>query len=126
MMGSSGSIPSSKNLLLSGGTLESFGATKSYGSLSFTANSSIELGSGNHTLTFSSRGSFGSAALTIKGWVGTYGGSGVSGTEGKLKINTTLSASELAKIKFYNSVDGLYYAALQLSTKEIVPGAVIP
>jgi autotransporter-associated beta strand protein len=125
-MGSSGSIPSSKNLLLSGGTLESFGATKSYGSLSFTANSSIELGSGNHTLTFSSRGSFGSAALTIKGWVGTYGGSGVSGTEGKLKINTTLSASELAKIKFYNSVDGLYYAALQLSTKEIVPGAVIP
>ena len=125
-MGSSGSIPSSKNLLLSGGTLESFGASKSYGSLSFTANSSIELGSGNHTLTFSSRGSFGSAELTIKGWVGTFGSTGVSGTEGKLKINTTLSASELAKIKFYNSVDGLYYAALQLSTKEIVPGAVIP
>ena len=125
-MGSSGSIPSSKNLLLSGGTLESFGSTKSYGSLSFTANSSIELGNGDHTITFSSRGSFGSAVLTIKGWAGTYGGSGTSGTEGKLKINTTLSASELAKIKFYNCLDGLYYAALQLSTKEIVPGAVIP
>ncbi len=119
-------LPSSRNIVFSGGELQTYGQSKSFGTLGLTANSTLQLGSTDHTITFSNKGSMGAYLLTVKGWEGTYGSTGSSGTDGKLKINVSLNSTDLAKIRFYNSSDGKYYEALQLSTKEIVPGLELP
>ncbi|MCI5089301.1 MAG: autotransporter-associated beta strand repeat-containing protein, partial [Flavobacteriaceae bacterium] len=119
-------LPSSRNIVFSGGELQTYGQSKSFGTLGLTANSTLQLGSTDHTITFSNKGSMGAYLLTVKGWEGTYGSTGSSGTDGKLKINASLNSTDLAKIRFYNSSDGKYYEALQLSTKEIVPGLELP
>ncbi len=119
-------LPNSRNIVFSGGELQTYGQNKSFGTLGLTANSTLRLDSTNHTLTFSNKGSMGAYMLTVEGWEGTYGSTGSSGTDGKLKINTTLNSTDLAKIRFYNSSDGKYYEALQLSSREIVPGVELP
>jgi autotransporter-associated beta strand protein len=80
-LGQANVIPDSGAVTLNGGTL-STGATTGnsdiVGSLVLSGPSSIDLGSGAHTLTFNGL-TYNSGTLTIDGWVGNGGGSGQEG-----------------------------------------------
>jgi len=89
------------------------------GAISLTANSSITLGSGVHSLAFSGPGTFtGGTTLTINGWTGSTGPTGTS-SAGKITIGgTPLTTGQLAQIQF----SGYAAGADQISgTGEIVP-----
>ncbi|MDP4117121.1 MAG: Ig-like domain-containing protein, partial [Bacteroidota bacterium] len=111
---------------LGGGTF-STGATTGYtetvGILALTDNSTITLGTGSHTLTFTASNGVawtGSKMLTITGWQG--GWDGTSGNAGKIFVgnsNAGLTVSQLSQIQFLNG--GIYYPATILSTGEVVP-----
>jgi hypothetical protein len=126
--------PSGNNSLsgacaLNGGTLSTTGITSTrtitFSSIDILNNSTLALlSSTNHTITFTAKGTFTSGkTLTITGWTGNYvlGTAGAVTAAGKVFIGTSasLSASDLAQIRFYNGTN--YYAATQLSTGEIVP-----
>ena len=109
---------------LNGGTFSTgviTGYGQTFGRLSLTDNSIINLGVGSHTLTFAASNSFATwttgKTLTINGWVGTGGNSG-SGTAGRIFIgnSASLSAAQLAQI----TITG-YGAVMQTSAGEIVP-----
>ena len=115
-------ISNSSNMQLNGGTFRT-GATTGYGetlgTLDLNANSTIALGTGNHTLTFgnSSAVTWAGSTLTITGWTGT---GGVTGTAGKIFFSNTtgtLTAAQLAKISF----SGYSGTPILLSTGELVP-----
>ena len=126
-LGSTGGLSASSAMALSGGTLNTNGNSGTTGQLSLSGSSTIILGSGSHTLSFASAGTFGFDQLTIKGWEGTYGSVGSSGTAGKLKIGTSalLSLQQIDAIRFLNSSDNGYYYAIQLSDGEVVPKASV-
>ena len=84
----------------------------------------MALGSGVHTLTFSSAGTFSFKRLTITGWQGSYGvTAGSPGTAGRIFIGSGLvvSREQLDQIQFSDGT-ATYYA-IQLSDGELVPGA---
>jgi autotransporter-associated beta strand protein/surface protein len=122
-LGAAGAIPDASNVILGGGTF-STGATTGFnetaGTLRLSANATIALGTGSHSLNFanSSAESWnGAATLTITGWTGT---AGASGTAGKIFAGTNatgLTAAQLAKINFSGYPNG----AAILSTGEVVP-----
>ncbi len=99
--------------------------TITFASINISDNSTLALlASTNHTITFTSKGTFASGkALTITGWTGSY----VLGTTGAVTAapkvfignSASLTPAELAQIKFNNGTNN--YAATQLSTGEIVP-----
>jgi autotransporter-associated beta strand protein len=92
-------------IVLNGGTLSTSGITAgrtwtNTATLNLNANSTIALGSGNHTLTFanSSGLTWTGTTLTITGWTGT---AGASGTGGKIIVGAGgLLPSQLSKISF--------------------------
>lgn len=91
-------------------------------SLKLDANSTITLGSGDHSLKFvnSSGVTWAGSTLVIYGWAGTAGS---SGTGGKIFVGTTsggLLSGQLSKISF----NGYSGTAVILSTGEIVPPVV--
>ncbi|MDR6966765.1 autotransporter-associated beta strand protein [Flavobacterium arsenatis] len=88
--------------------------------LSLDANSTIELGSNNHSLVFanSSGVTWAGTTLTIYGWTGT---AGISGTGGKLFFGVGgLSTAQLDKISF----DGYDGKPILLPSGELVPSSV--
>jgi len=122
-------IPDVSNVILAGGTLQTgrssdgSGRNETAGTLQLTSNSTIALGTGNHSLNFSNSSGVGWTAgqtLTITGWTGTIG---VSGTAGKVFVGTAathLTSSQKSQITF----DGFAPGVTQLSTGEIVPTAL--
>ena len=113
-------IANTSNMVLAGGTF-STGATtgnsETVGTLNLSANSTINLGTGNHTLTFanSSAVSWAGTTLTITGWTGTAGQSNTTG--GKIVVGAGgLTSAQLSKISFSG------YAG----TPIIVGGEVVP
>jgi autotransporter-associated beta strand protein len=125
-LGAAGSIPDVSKLQLNGGEFLSGGFTETTSNLEQLQDGVITLGSTVHTLTVPNFINVGLKRLTIKGWQGTFAAPGSTGTAGKWIVNTSLSASLLGTIRFYNETTGNYHAAIQLTAnKEIVPGDVI-
>lgn len=118
-------------VLLNGGAL-STGATTGYsetlGTLTLSANSTIALGSGSHTLRFAESSSAswtGSTTLRISGWQGNW--DGTSGSQGKIFIGNSssgLTTTQLGQIVFVDVNDAEFDATL-LSTGELVPSTGI-
>lgn len=122
-LGAAGVVADGSAISLGGGTLSSgasAGFSETMETLALTANSTIALGTGNHSLTFANSSAVSWTAattLTITGWTGTVG---TSGTAGKIFIgNTTgtLTSGQLAQISF----SGYSAGAMLLSTGEVVP-----
>ena len=115
---------------LNGGTLNTgsgVGYSDACGTLTMTASSTINLGTGNHNLNFSASNTVSwtaSTILTITGWTGSYASStGSSGTQGKIFVGTTssgLTAGQLGQIRFFDGTD-YYPATIISSTGEVVP-----
>ena len=127
--GASGVLADAGAITLSGGALNTgftTGFSETAGTLKLTANSTIELGTGSHTLAFAASNGqswTGSTMLTITGWSGVYNGT-ASATAGKIFVGTDasgISPAQLAQIQFTNPSDGINYTARILSTGEIVP-----
>jgi fibronectin-binding autotransporter adhesin len=119
--GAASTLASTVPVTFNGGTLTSgatTGNTQSVGAINLSASSTLALGTGSHSVTFSSLGTFTSGkTLTITGWAGTAGG---SGTAGKVFIGSSasLTTAQLAQISFSGYTPGTAY---QLTTGEIVP-----
>ncbi len=127
-LGAADRIANASNLILNGGTFRSgasAGVAETMGTVSLSENSTIALGTGDHTLLFSaSSGATWSAGrtLAVTGWTGS---AGASGTAGKLRIGTTtsgLSTSQLSQFRF----DGFEDGAMLLANGEVVPPSVLP
>ena len=121
-LGTANMLPNSSRLVLNGGTFStgaSAGNSETMGTLLLTANSTIALGTGAHTITFSASNAetwTASRTITITGWTGT---AGATGTAGKIFVGSTssgLTSAQLAQISFTG-----YGLATILSTGEIVP-----
>jgi tRNA threonylcarbamoyladenosine modification (KEOPS) complex Pcc1 subunit len=113
-------------LQLNGGEFQTGGFTETTSNLEQLQDGVITLGSTVHTLIIPNFINVGLKRLTIKGWQGTFAAPGSTGTAGKWIVNTSLTASLLGTIRFYNETTGNYHAAIQLTAnKEIVPGDVI-
>jgi autotransporter-associated beta strand protein len=115
------------NVSLNGGTLSTgaaAGFNETVGALNLAANSTISLGTGNHSLNFtnSSAVSWAGTSLVINGWSGTAGASGTAGRIFFGTSNTGLTAGQLATITF----NGFPGTAAILSTGEIVPAGAGP
>ena len=104
------------------GNLSSGGFNQTFGAITLSGNSVINLGSGSHALTFPDCStSFWdpTKTLVIKGRTGA---AGVSGTAGKIFFGSNaagLSATQLGLISFQGSV-----GALLLPTGELVPATL--
>jgi len=97
------------------------GYSETVGAINLSNNSTIYLGTGSHSLKFSSAGTFTSGkTLTIYGWVGSAGSSGTAGQVFVGTDNTALTASQLDQINFNGFTSP---GAIQLTTGEIVPAA---
>jgi len=125
-LGAANVIADASNITLNGGTFRTGSAAgfgETVGTLTVSANSTIALGTGAHTLTFanSSAVSWNSTAiLTITGWTGAY--NGTAGTAGRIFIGASasnLTAQQLSQIRFNNGT--LNYTATLLGTGELVP-----
>jgi autotransporter-associated beta strand protein len=122
-LGANNSIPTGSGLVLAGGEFQSAGFSNTFASIALSANSTLRMGSGVHTLTFTNLGSFTSGTmLTIEGWQGSYANPGATGTAGKIVFNATTSTTILGQLKFKNSGTGNLHTSIQLGTKEIVAG----
>jgi autotransporter-associated beta strand protein len=120
----------SSQFVLNSGTLSTINiaggrAITNSSTLKLTDNSSLNLGSNIHTLTFANSSGAGWTSgkiLTINGWQGSW--NGTTGTAGKIFTgNSTsgLTAGQIAQVRFYN--DTKYFPAIQLTTGELVPTA---
>jgi autotransporter-associated beta strand protein len=100
---------------LAGGTFNSGGLAEALGALTLSASSTIDLGSGASTLSFSS-GTRTAGSLTIDNWSGSLAGGGTD----QLRFDSALDSTFLANINF----TGFDPGALQISFGsyvEIVP-----
>lgn len=120
---SANQIADASNMILAGGTFRSgatTGNSETVGTLQLLSNSTIALGTGNHTLTFansSAVGWTGGTSLTITGWAGIPGSTG-GGTAGKIQVGVGgLSTGQLAQINFTGFANG----AVLTATGEVVP-----
>jgi autotransporter-associated beta strand protein len=122
-LGAANSVPSTSGLVLAGGEFQSAGYGNTFASITLSANSTLRLGSGVHTLTFSTLGTFTTGTiLRIEDWQGTYASPGTTGTAGRIVFTPTTSATILGQLKFNNSSTGNLHTSIQLGTKEIVAG----
>ncbi|WP_111707883.1 GEVED domain-containing protein [Lutibacter citreus] len=113
-------------IVLNGGTLSTgsiIGYSDNVGTLNLTENSTIALGTGDHSLTFTASDALtwtSGKGITITGWTGNY--DGTSGTAGQIFVGnsaTDLTAAQLDQIQFYDGTS--YYKASILATGEVVP-----
>jgi hypothetical protein len=122
ILGASGTIPDESELVLNGTfkTGATIGFSESLGTLKINDNSTIALGTGIHTLTFTNSSAVSWIAdkvLTITGWTGS---TAEGSTAGKIFVgsdNTGLTATQLSQITF----EGHGAGAKILSTGEIIP-----
>ena len=123
-LGANNVIGNSSNVYFIGGRLSTMGYSDNVGTLSLLSDgSTLTLGSGVHSLSFSGLGTLDYKTLTVIGWEGTAES---SGTAGMLKVGSSLSLTraQLDQIKFtYSSAT---YNTVQLSSGELVPGSTGP
>lgn len=127
-LGASDQMPESGTVTLAGGTIstgETLGFSDTVGKLEILGNSSIALGSGSHTLTFSGFNDNTLAGiLTVTGWTGSQGTAGeagrilVSGVVGD--PNTTFSTF-LQNVKFTGYPSAIFIPTGTSGTWELVP-----
>lgn len=121
-LGAAGVIPNASNMILNGGTFKTgitTGFSETIGTLTLSDNSTIALGTGNHTINFNASTAANWTAgktLTITGWTGMITNSGTSGKIFVGSASTGLTADQLAQITFSG-----FGAAIILPTGEIVP-----
>jgi autotransporter-associated beta strand protein len=119
-LGANNAISNSSSVIFDGGSLSTMGYSDNVGTLSLLdEGSTLTLGNGAHTLSFSGLGTMDYKTLTVTGWLGT---SGATGSAGVLKLGSSASLlrSYLDQIRFnYNSGT---YNTVQLSNGELVPG----
>ncbi len=124
--GAASVLPSTSAVTLNGGILKTgatTGFTQSTGTLALTDTSTIALGTGSHTLTFSASNAVSwtsGKTVTITGWTGGY--NGTSGTAGKIFVGSTssgLTSGQVSQIVFSDGTSA--YTATILSTGEVVP-----
>ena len=126
-LGAAGVIANTSNMVMSGGTLSSgsgAGFNETIGRLTVTANSTLNLGTGSHSINFAASNGASWTAGRFLGVTGRTGElNGTSGAAGKIFSGSSaeLSAGKLAQIYFDNAVTGAPHKATQLSTGEIVP-----
>lgn len=119
--GANGAFGNASPINLNGGNLstgETTGFTQKMGTLTVSNNSTLTLGTGEHSITFASAGSFSSARiLTIADWQGYPGESGTAGQV----IFTANPSAVLGQIRFL--IGPAYYKATSLGTGpyEVVP-----
>ncbi|MEM0575236.1 T9SS sorting signal type C domain-containing protein [Flavobacterium polysaccharolyticum] len=112
-------ISDGSRLVLNGGSYTTGGFSESMNTLTLNENSTIALGTGNHTVNFAaSNGTTWVAGrtLTITGWTGVFGSSG------RIFVGTStsgLTATQLAQVKFQVGAD--IRDATLLATGELVP-----
>ena len=93
--------------------------------LKLTDNSSLNLGSNIHSISFANSWGAGwtlGKILTIDGWQGSW--NGTTGTAGKIFSGNSasgLTAGQIAQVRFYNGTK--YYPAILLPSGELVPTA---
>jgi len=112
LLGADAQISGSTNLDLDGGTFSTAGFDAALGSLTLTTSSTINMGSGSSTLSFSDL--IGSS-LTIEAWDGNQQSGG--GTD-QIIFGTSLSQGQLDSI-YWSGLDKT--GARQLPSGEIVP-----
>ena len=129
-LGAANKISDASTVNMKGGTIRTGsigGFSETVGTLTLSDNSTITLGTGDHTLAFAASGGVSWTAgkkLTITGWTGSF--NSTTGTAGKIKTHTTtdLTTDQLAQIQFLNAGDSKYYTAAQLvGTGEVVATA---
>ena len=123
-LGAAGVIADVSAINLNGGTLRSgtaSGFTEILGVLNLTANSTIALGTADHSLTFSAAGrDWTNLTLTIVGWKGTALN---SGTEGKVFFTDTVAISSRKSSVTFTG----FSSTIIHSSKELVPSfATLP
>jgi fibronectin-binding autotransporter adhesin len=125
LLAQSNQINNTSNLTLAGGTFNTQGNSEALGTLTLTASSTIDLGSGNSILQFANSAAPPwnvSAQLLIQNWSGLLTG---GGTDQIYFGNNAsgLTPSKLSQIQFVNPAGLLpgTYGAQILSTGEIVP-----
>jgi hypothetical protein len=109
-------------MVLNGGTFStgsSTGFTETLDTLTLSSNSTLNLGTGSHQVTFADSSSTtwaSGAILTIDGWTGLAGG---SGTQGQIYFTTMgLTSTQLSQITFTGFGTGAMFVG---STDEITP-----
>jgi hypothetical protein len=120
-LGASNVLSDEGQIILNGGTLSTAGFSETFGTLNISANSTIALSLGNHSLNFATSDIIPwTGTLTITGWKGTPG---TSGTNGKIFVgnnNTALISSQIDAISFIDN-NGNPSSAMILASGEIVP-----
>ena len=122
MLGNANQINDSAGLTLNGGTLSTGGGfNETLGTLTLSADSTINLGSAGHLLVFANSSAIAWAGhLTIYGWNGLPS---TSGTNGQVFFGSTasgLTGGQLGSISFA----GFGTGAILLTNGELVPMAV--
>ncbi|MEO6847131.1 MAG: hypothetical protein ABI254_07725, partial [Chthoniobacterales bacterium] len=122
-------IANTVNMVLNGGTFstgDTVGHRETLGTLTLSANSTIDLGTGSDSLIFAaSNGISWTGTLTITGWVGTAGAGGGGGTQGTIFFGNNasgLTSTQLSHIDF----TGFGQGALLLSNGQLAPNAAVP
>jgi hypothetical protein len=129
-LGATNALTTTSSWTINGGTLNTgvtgYSNTTS-GTLNLASNTSLDLGSGSHTLTFANSSGIswsGGANLTVSGWTGGY--NSTAGTGGRLFVGSTaagLTTTQLKQVQFRNGSD--YYKATILASGEVVPTSTI-
>ena len=115
------SITSATNVEFAG-NMSSNGFNQTFGAITLSGNSIINLGTGSHALNFPDCSSTfwdTTKTILIKGWTGA---GGASGTAGKIFFGATaagLTSAQLGLISFQG-----YTGALLLTTGELIPAAL--
>ena len=124
-LGAANRLADAGQVILDGGTFKTgttVGYSETVGTLKLTNNSTIALGTGVHTLTFTASGGIAWTSgkiLTITGWTGGY--NCTSGTSGKIFAGNSaagLTAGQLSQILFYDGSS--YFPTNILASGEIV------
>jgi autotransporter-associated beta strand protein len=121
-------IANTSNLILDGGTFSTgsgTGFTETIGTLQILSNSTLQLGTGNHSLIFAASNAVSWTAtrtLTITGWTGAGSATGTAGKVFFGSANTGLTSTQLGVTSF----TGYSTAALMLSSGECVPTLPAP
>ncbi len=121
--GAANAIANTSNVILNGGKLSTgaaAGFSDTVGTLQLTNNSTIELGTGNHILTFAASNSVAwtsATTLTITGWTNSCTGAKIFVGNN----NTGLNSTQLAQITFQGYSPGASISPIG----ELIPGNVV-
>ena len=122
LLGAANRIADTVNVTMSGGKLSSGGFNETVGTLTLTADSVIDFGSGASVIHFASSAAAswtGGTILTITNWSGPYAGGGTDQLFFGTGI-TGLTGSQLGQIQFVDNAGHRQLANI-LSTGEVVP-----